>query len=99
MDVVLVGVDFLEQKIGVVVLDVLDSSQDEGLDAFVDNLASVFGRKHNVIVTDKDTVRFTAIDGWHSPMIRHGVSCYLGRQLQGGTSSHGLTAGELRLKY
>lgn len=34
--------------------------QHEGLDAFVDNLATVFGRKHNVIVTGKDTVRLAA---------------------------------------
>ncbi len=65
MDVVFVSVDSFKLKFRIVLLDSFDSSQNEGLDAFVDNFASVFGRKHQVVITDKDTVRLTPIDGWH----------------------------------
>ena len=34
-----------------------DSGDDEGLDAVVYNLASVFGWKYEMIVTEKDGVR------------------------------------------
>ena len=83
MDVIQVSVDLLEQEIGVVIFDVLDSSQQEGLDAFVDDLTSVFGRKHNVVVTGKNAVRLSTVDGWHSSMIHGYYAQELGSQAAG----------------
>jgi len=65
MDVILVSVDCFEDEIRVVLFDGLDPDQQEGLDASVDDLASVFGWQHNVEVTDKGTVGLTAIDSLH----------------------------------
>lgn len=65
MDVILISVDGFELEIGIVLVDGLNSGHDKGLDAFVDNFASVFRRKYQVVVTEKYTVGFMAVDGWH----------------------------------
>ena len=57
VDVVFVGVDFLELELRIVFVNGFDSRPNEGLDARVNDLAPVFGRKHDVIVTDKNRVR------------------------------------------
>ena len=80
------------------VFDGLNPRQHEGLDAFVDNLAAVFGRKHNVIVAGKDTMRLTAIHSWHKSYDTTRTTCSA-RQMRGNASSHGLTAEELQRKH
>lgn len=65
---VLVSVNLFEQDIRVVFFDGLDLEQEEGLDAIVDDFASVFGRKDQVVVTQEDGVGVVAVR-WHSPMI------------------------------
>ncbi len=56
MHVIFVGVHGLELDVRDVVLDVCNPSHDEGLNAFIDDLASVFGRKHKVVVAEKYAV-------------------------------------------
>lgn len=57
VDMVFVCIDLFELDLRVVLVNGFDSGDDEGLEAVVYNLASVFGRKHEVIVTEKDGVR------------------------------------------
>ncbi len=68
VDVILVSVDSFELNLRIVLVDGLDSGNDEGLDAIVDDFASVFGRKYKVIVTEENTVGLTAVDGWHQAL-------------------------------
>lgn len=65
---IFVSVDSLELYLRIMLSDSLNSGDDEGLDASIDDLASVFGRKDNVVVTRKDTVRFVAIYSWHQAL-------------------------------
>lgn len=68
MNVILVSVDRFELKVRIVLVDGLNSRHDEGLNAFVDDLTSVFGRKHQVVVTNKYTVGLMTIDSWHQAL-------------------------------
>ena len=65
MYVVFVGIGSFEDDFRVVVLDFFDTRCNEGLNAFVDDTASVFGRKHYMVVTEEYTVGFMTIERWH----------------------------------
>ena len=56
VNVIFVCIDLFELDLRVVLVNGFDSGNDEGLDAVVYNLAPVFGRKHEVIVTEKNRV-------------------------------------------
>lgn len=47
---ILVGIDLFELKVRMMFFDCLNSGKNEGLNAVIDDLASIFGRKHNVVV-------------------------------------------------
>ena len=53
VDVIFVSVDCFELEVRMMLVNGLDSSQNEGLDTRDENLAPVFCRKHDVIVTEK----------------------------------------------
>lgn len=65
VEVILVSIDLLELDLRIMLVNGFDSSPNEGLHAVVDDLASVFSRKHNVIVAEKNKVVRSTIDGWH----------------------------------
>ena len=54
--VVFVGIDSFEDEFRIVVLGFFDTRDDEGLNPFVDDTASVFGRKHNMVVAEEYAV-------------------------------------------
>ncbi len=56
MDMIFVGVDGFELEIRIVFRDSLNPPQDKGLNTVIDDGASVFSRKDNMIVTEKDRV-------------------------------------------
>ena len=62
---ILVSVDSSKLNARIVFVDGLNSGHDEGLDARVDNFASVFSRKHQVVVAEEYAVGLMAVDGWH----------------------------------
>lgn len=57
VNVIFVCIDLFELYLGIMLVNGFDSGDDEGLDAVVYNLASVFGWKYEMIVTEKDGVR------------------------------------------
>jgi hypothetical protein len=52
VDMVFVCINLFELELGIVFVNGFDSGDDEGLEAVVYNLAPVFSRKHEVIVTE-----------------------------------------------
>lgn len=57
VDMVFVCIDSYELYLRIMLVDGFDFRHDEGLNAVVDELASVFGWKHNVVVAEIDEVR------------------------------------------
>ena len=68
MNVIFVCINLFELEFRIVFFDFFNPGHNEGLNPFVDNLASVLGRKHNVVITDKDTMGFVAVDSWHQAL-------------------------------
>ena len=63
MDVVLVGVHFLEQDVGMVLGPGAQVFFQVALNPFVEDLAPVFGRPYQMKVTGKDTMAHPAVHG------------------------------------
>lgn len=88
---ILVGVDCFELKIGIVLVNGLNSGHDEGLYAVVDDFASVFCREHQVIIRSETysgrQLASSLVINWK---LISGTS-----RSRGGHASRGLTAREL----
>lgn len=67
MDVVLVGIDFLDDQFGSVLRQFLENFQQILLDTGIEDLPPVFGWPYQVIVTGKDKVAHTSVGG-HSTL-------------------------------
>ena len=66
MDVVLVGLHFLQNDVGVMLRPGSQKGLQIALNPFVEDTASVFGRPHQVVITLEDAMA-------HSPIHGHGL--------------------------
>jgi hypothetical protein len=63
MDVVLICIDGLEYDVGMILRPRFEKFLEIALNPRVENIASVFRRSHQMVVTGKDTVAHSTIHG------------------------------------
>ena len=76
-------------------MNLLDPRNDESLNPFIDDVASVFGREHNMVVAEEDRVGSMTIDSRHRLSILRRRRRKRQGKLRGSHAAHDLTVGEL----